>query len=253
MEDLSGWKSSSPGDYLTNDEIISCLKNTSILNAKFWGKKEILEKFGPALSERQDRPSRYSKMAEPLTKISSSTESILKHIEKLMSSEWPEHVFMKLPNNVPIPDWLTIAPLEDGKFEVMKDPLVKEMLHVYAERLPKYEKQKYHDFINKEPQTLLHGDYHAGNHMFGIDDNEGKVVALDFQCVGRGLVSSEFTYLIQSSWYGQNYGEIDKIANGTHFGQIILYPPHFDTSSAAKDLFEKSYCGLWWEGCGKPN
>ena len=33
-----------------------------------------------------------------------------------------------------MPDWFTLAPLEDGSYVAMDDPMVKEMLAVFAER-----------------------------------------------------------------------------------------------------------------------
>ena len=33
-----------------------------------------------------------------------------------------------------MPDWFTLEPLEDGSYVAMEDPMVKEMLAVFAER-----------------------------------------------------------------------------------------------------------------------
>ena len=49
--------------------------------------------------------------------------------------KWENHFCMKLPSGYPtLPLWLTIDPLDDGSYEVLKDPLVKEMLEVVAQR-----------------------------------------------------------------------------------------------------------------------
>merc|ERR1712018_365118 len=42
--------------------------------------------------------------------------------------------------------------------------------------------------------TLLHGDFRLGNHMYGVNENNGKVVCFDFQGVGMGMVAVEFVY-----------------------------------------------------------
>ena len=33
-----------------------------------------------------------------------------------------------------MPDWFTLEPLEDGSYVAMDDPMVKEMLAIFAER-----------------------------------------------------------------------------------------------------------------------
>ena len=41
---------------------------------------------------------------------------------------------MRIPKTCKLPDWFTLAPLEDGSYVAMDDPMVKEMLAVFAER-----------------------------------------------------------------------------------------------------------------------
>ena len=102
----------------------------------------------------------------------------------------------KLPQGSILPKWLTIEPLEDGSYVVLKDPLVQEMFDAYAERLPKYNEEKLKPFLKKEPETVMHGDFHPANHMFGVNENEGKALALDFQLIGTGLVSVDLVYFM---------------------------------------------------------
>ena len=209
------------GSCVEKEQAILCLKNFAILHAKFWGNKEFLEKIGSAKTDRDYRPSRYSKLAaQSRNGIVSSSESFRKKVEKALSSEWPEHPAVKLPKNAPKPDWLTIEPLEDGTYVVMKDPLVLEMFKICEERLPNYNRQKSKDFIKKEPQSLLHGDSHAGNHMYGTGENEGKIIAVDFQMAGSGLVTVDLVYFLVMSWRVRNYDEIEELIKGKYFDEI---------------------------------
>ena len=92
---------------------------------------------------------------------------------------------------------------------VIHDPIVNEMFAKMACRLPDYYQQKMKDFVKKEPQTILHGDFHGGNHMYGTGENEGKIVALDYQWAGRGLVAVEFLYFLVTSWGVHNFDEVN--------------------------------------------
>ena len=85
--------------------------------------------------------------------------------------------------------WLTIGPQEDGSYEVLRDPLVQEMLEIFVQRMPDYYEQKFKKSLKMQLQTLVHGDFHGGNHMYGTDENEGKVIALDYQMFGKGIVA----------------------------------------------------------------
>ena len=63
------------------------------------------------------------------------------------------------------------------------------MLEVFIERIPDYYEHKLKRSLKKPLQTLVHGDFHGGNHMYGTDENEGKVIALDYQMFGKGFVA----------------------------------------------------------------
>ena len=85
--------------------------------------------------------------------------------------------------------WLTIGPQEDGSYEVLKDLVVQEMLDVFIQRMPDYYELKFKKSLKMPLQTLIHGDFHGGNHMYGTDENEGEVIALDYQMFGKGFVA----------------------------------------------------------------
>ena len=70
--------------------------------------------------------------------------------------------------------WLTIGPQEDGSYEVLKDPLVQEMLDIFIQRMPDYYEHKFKKSLKMPLQTLIHGDFHGGNHMYGTDKNYGS-------------------------------------------------------------------------------
>ena len=48
------------------------------------------------------------------------------------------------------------------------------MLKVLNERYPEFYQMKAKEWVKRLPETLLHGDYHPANHMFGLDENDGK-------------------------------------------------------------------------------
>ena len=121
---------------------------------------------------------------------------------------------MKIPKGYATPDWLSIKPTENGSYQVMSDPMVKEMLDVVVIRLPNYDQHKLKLFNQKEPQTLIHGDLHQGNHLCGTGANEGKVIALDFQIFGKGLVSVELIYLMDLMGLHKNYEEHEEFLRG---------------------------------------
>ena len=217
MEDLCCWKSLNVCTCVTRQQIIACLKNVAILHAKFWGNKEIADIFGLCKMERDNRKTRYSKFAALMRKRKlSSPDSVKKTIEKLFSSDWIDHSSMRLPKDKPKPDWLTIEPLVDGSYVVMKDPLVMEMFSTFSNRIPNYYQHKLKQFKTKEPQTLLHGDIHSGNHMYGTGENEGKVIAVDFQMAGSGMAVIDVTTLLTSSWHISNFQEIEDFAREYH-------------------------------------
>ena len=218
LEDMTSWKSLPAGAKLTKQQMVAALKNVAIIHGNFWGNKEVFDVFGlTKLTEKDTRQFKYNKLAAFKRKrYCSSSNSFEKNSEKILCSEWPECGMMKLPKDVDKPDWLTIEPLEDGSYVVSKDPLVKEMLSTLANRLPNYFQKKLKPFSKIEPQTLLHGDFHAGNHMYGTDENDGKIVAIDFQISGSGIAVFEVLSLIISSWRIHNYEEIENFAKEYH-------------------------------------
>merc|ERR1712018_1008148 len=65
------------------------------------------------------------------------------------------------------------------------------MIEVYCDRFPKFSNDLSKSFLEVPNQTLLHGDFHNGNHMYLEQDGVVKVVAFDFQMVGQGLAVSD--------------------------------------------------------------
>ena len=127
---------------------------------------------------------------------------------------------MKIPKGYATPDWLSIKPTENGSYQVMSDPMVKEMLEAVVIRLPHYDQHKLKYFNQKEPQTLIHGDLHQGNHLCGTGANEGKVIAVDFQGFGKGLICVELVYLMTANpRLIKSYDEYEEFLRGIRFLQ----------------------------------
>ena len=120
---------------------------------------------------------------------------------------------MKIPKGCKLPDWFTLEPLDDGTYVAMNDPMVQEMFGVFAERLPKFNQEALTEFNQREAETVTHGDFHAGNHKFGVDQNEGQVILYDFQITGKGLVSQEVVAILCNIEF-LNYNEIEEINKG---------------------------------------
>ena len=139
-----------------------------------------------------------------------------------IANRWETHLSMKIPKDFATPDWLSIKPSEDGSFNVMTDPVVKEMIDIVISRLPNYDKYKLKHFNQKEPHTLIHGDLHQGNHLCGTGANEGKVIAVDFQVFGQGLISVELVYLMSSIGLLKSYEEYEEFLRGS-FCQISFF------------------------------
>ena len=214
MEDLGSWQSFAPGMDMSKEQGISCLQNVAILHAKFWENEKAMNEFGPSKFDKQFRLGHYNKIASKIRK--SKVENIQGVFEKLLEGEWPSNTWARIQKDGVIPDWLTIAPDADGSYCVLKDPMVAEAFEVMQDRFPHYNQMKSKPFIKRPTQTICHGDFHAGNHMYGIGENEGKVVALDFQDPGAGMVAIDFVYLLYISWgnWG-NYHEVEALAKGT--------------------------------------
>ena len=74
--------------------------------------------------------------------------------------------------------WLHSA--DDDRYTVLDDPMVQEMFQVMSERYPKFYEQKIQEWLKRDPETIVHGDFHAGNNMFGINKNEGDAVSFKY-------------------------------------------------------------------------
>jgi hypothetical protein len=219
MEDMAGYRSSAIGIMLTKEDAMLCMKNVAILHAKFWGDRggEIKAMFGFSNSEVQYRGAAHSKIAQQMRKqYFTSSEKIQNCIEKSMKSEWRTSVLMIFKNEVSLPEWFRGEPLEDGSYPVLDDPSVNEMLNVLAKRAPEFNRKCLKHWIKKPIQTLLHGDFHGANHMYGEGDMKGRIVAIDFQLVGTGIVVCEFMYLIMMSLSTHSLQDIIDIAKHYH-------------------------------------
>ena len=73
------------------------------------------------------------------------------------------------------------------------------MLEVYAERFPIFSTEIAKPFFKLPAQTLLHGDFHNGNHMYLEEASGIKVVAFDFQMVGTGLAIADILQMLMVS------------------------------------------------------
>lgn len=219
MEDMVGWKRSAAGIYLTKDDALLCLKNIAILHAKFWGdnEKKIKSMFKVAKVEKDFRPPTYSKFQSKIYKGNfSSTERLQNDINKSLASDWKNSEMMIWKNSALRPVWFTADPLENGFYSVLNEPMVVEMLSVFAERGPKYYMKKVKLFWKKPVQTLIHGDFHGGNHMYGQADNEGKIVAVDHQMAGLGRAATELVYFFMLSFSPHSPEELIDIAKEYH-------------------------------------
>lgn len=144
---------------------------------------------------------------------------------------------MKISKNRKLPNWFTLPPLEDGSYMVLEDPMIKEMFKVFSERLPKYNQELLNAFIQRDADTLIHGDFHSGNQQFGMGENDGQVMALDFQLSGLGLVSIDVANLLFTSMDIINYKEIEDIIKG-----ILLIPQWFTLGCLSFFFFFSHYC-----------
>ena len=223
MQDMRGWRSSAVGIATTKEEAIMIFRNVAILHSKFWGekRKDIKMLFKPSRVDKDLRVWSHNKLQSIIAKSYFSTNTIKKNINKLLDSDWKTSptTCMKAENLVP--EWFTVKALQNGSRPVFGDELVQEMLGVMAARAPKYFDNKMKKFISKQSQTILHGDFHAGNHMFGIDEHKGKIVALDFQFAGTGRVTTEFCYFFMQSLSPHSLEEIMEVAKCYHTELIV--------------------------------
>ena len=76
------------------------------------------------------------------------------------------------------------------------------------------------EFSQREVETLIHGDFHGGNHKFGVDQKEGQVIVYDFQITGGSLASIEVLQALCNIEI-TNYSEVDSIIKGTFLKLIV--------------------------------
>ena len=120
---------------------------------------------------------------------------------------------MQIPKTSKLPDWFTLPASENGSYSALDDPMVKEMFIALSEKLPKYNQEHLTEFNSRDVETLIHGDFHGGNHKFGVGENEGKVIVFDFQITGHGLASIEVINLLFNIDI-TNYVEVEDIVKG---------------------------------------
>ena len=66
--------------------------------------------------------------------------------------------------------------------------------------LESIQRRRFKPFLQMTSQTMLHGDFHNGNHMYQEDeDGTVRVVAFDFQGVGHGAAMSDVIKLLALS------------------------------------------------------
>ena len=79
MEDLSQWKSAPAGYPISKEQMILCLKNVTILHAKFWGLKEAdTLNIGIAKTEQDGRPAAHKMLSRLFLKKLAKSPSILR-------------------------------------------------------------------------------------------------------------------------------------------------------------------------------
>ena len=202
MQDMKGWKSTNVIENFKNggldrEQHEACFENIAIFHAAFWDNDMIKQHHTlkyPCSAEKEHRVAAHSKQAlKSRNKKISTTKSCQRLIEKFKSN-WAEDEWMMVSKGITMPSWFTAEPLSNGSQPVFQDPLVIEMIEVFAERYPNFNTSIASKYLKKPMQTLLHGDFHQGNHMYGVNENKGKVVCFDFQGVGMGRVATEFVY-----------------------------------------------------------
>ena len=203
MQDMNGWETKVVGVHSVDlEESIAVLQNVAVLHGSFWGTKneEIKNSFDIAMSENETRPSSYNMFS----KISRngfliSAQSIRKTLNKALK-HWESSCMFAVPIGSPIPSWLTVqSDQDDSPIFIFKDPNVIEMLEAVAMRYPDFNTIAARPFMLLPSQTLLHGDFHSGNHMYLKDESGVKVVAFDFQGAGVGLAVSDIIRFLNCS------------------------------------------------------
>jgi len=219
MEDLGDWKSFAPAEAMTKDDAKLCLKNISALHAKFWKDKKTIEESEPSGSDQDTRASYYSKYSYYTRK--SVVNNIQKYVKNIKEGKWGEYKALRLAKGSVLPYWMTIGLSDDERYNVFEDPLVVEMFQVLHERYPEFNRLKAKEWVKRHPETVVHGDFHSGNHMFGIGENEGTAVVLDFQTYGKGLASNDFAQLINWSYDTRSYEEVEEFSRDYHMNLCI--------------------------------
>ena len=109
------------------------------------------------------------------------------------------------------PAWFSPEPLQDDSRPLLKDKFVLEVTDVFATRYPAFAKSVADPSLKQPLQTICHGDFHSGNHMYGRGENKGKIVALDYQGVGIGLVAQDVVEFLMYIAPYSNFGELSKV------------------------------------------
>ena len=197
MQDMQGWKSQTAGINRVNfNQATAILQNVAILHGRFWGDKhkEMKDSFIEASCEREVRGCAHSKFVlKRRNKFLSTSENIQKCSKKMMKN-WTDCKWFCINGTGAAPIWINKqheSIENESLIFILKDKNVQEMLEVYCERFPKFSNEVSKSFLEMENQTLLHGDFHNGNHMYMEEDNTVKVVAFDFQMVGKGVAVAD--------------------------------------------------------------
>ena len=219
MQDMDGWKSQMAGLNRANfDQSLPTVTNIAAFHGSFWGdkNKKIRESFDPALGEMELRGSSYSKlMSKKRNNFSSRVNNLRKSVNKVIK-QWCDSGWMTFSKDIPFPTWMASNSDEEGNIRVLKTDQIIEMLDVYVERFPAFTKDITRKFLNSPSQTLLHGDFHNGNHMYLEEVGNVKVVAFDFQTVGKGMAVSDLVQFIILSRYHTSLNEEMELLKAYH-------------------------------------
>ena len=85
MEDLSQWKSAPAGYPISKEQMILCLKNVTILHAKFWGLKNVDSlNIGISKVEQDTRQAAHQKMAKTVLKKLVKSPNLFRKVQNSM-------------------------------------------------------------------------------------------------------------------------------------------------------------------------
>jgi len=164
MEDMAGWKSKMPGDSLQHDELVAILRNSAVMHAAFWGNETQDSKRWfkyPANAESQSRGSSYSWITTKFRNSGISSSSVIKKQMTKLIDNWGSTNSFTLKRDKYVPEWITIKPLDDGGVQILKDPVITELVEVMSQRFPDFNKHVTEPYFKLPNQTLLHGDCHV--------------------------------------------------------------------------------------------